>query len=81
VIVRHEDQSYTGRIRNISSTGAHIEGLWNVPEGTLFAIEFSEQDSVNAIARWSQEDRMGVEFTQSVDLVRLRTSPPRSLAS
>lgn len=80
VAVHHEGHVYTGRIRNISATGAQLEGLWNVPEGTLFAIELGDSQTVNAVARWSREDRMGVEFTQSVDLARLR-APPRSMAS
>jgi diguanylate cyclase (GGDEF)-like protein len=80
VAVHHEGHVYTSRIRNISATGAQLEGLWNVPEGTLFAIELGDSQTVNAVARWSREDRMGVEFTQSVDLARLR-APPRSMAS
>jgi diguanylate cyclase (GGDEF)-like protein len=80
VAVHHEGHAYTGRIRNISSTGALIEGLWHVPEGTLMAIEFNESLSVNAVARWSREDRMGVEFTSSIDVAAARATP-RSLAS
>ncbi|WP_375197994.1 EAL domain-containing protein [Sphingobium sp.] len=80
VAVHHEGHVYTGRIRNISATGAQLEGLWNVPEGTLFAIELGDNQTVNAVARWSREDRMGVEFTQSVDLAGLRAAP-RAMAS
>ncbi|WP_176592585.1 EAL domain-containing protein [Sphingobium sp. EM0848] len=80
VAVHHEGYVYTGRIRNISATGALLEGLWNVPEGTLFAIDFSEGQTVNAVARWSKEDRMGVEFVQSIDLAQLGPAP-RALAS
>ena len=80
VSVHHDGHVYTGRVRNISATGALIEGLWNVPLGTLFAIELAEGQSVNATARWSKEDRVGVEFVGSIDLAALR-SPPRALAS
>ncbi|MFZ2995653.1 EAL domain-containing protein [Sphingobium sp.] len=80
VAVHHDGHVYTGRVRNISATGALIEGLWNVPLGTLFAIELAEGQSVNATARWSKEDRVGVEFVGSIDLAALR-SPPRALAS
>ena len=80
VNVHHDGHVYTGRIRNISSTGALVEGLWNVPQGTLFAIEFSDTLTVNAIAQWAQDDRMGVEFTGAIDLSALRPQP-RSLAS
>ncbi|WHO39696.1 EAL domain-containing protein [Sphingobium sp. AP49] len=80
VAIHHDGHVYTGRVRNISATGAMIEGLWNVPQGTLFAIELSEGQTVNATARWSKEDRMGVEFAGAIDLAALRHAP-RSLAS
>lgn len=80
VAVHHDGHVYTGRIRNISATGAQLEGLWDVPEGTLFAIELGDNQTVNAIARWSKEDRLGVEFTQSINLSSLRAAP-RSMAS
>ncbi|EQB13773.1 hypothetical protein L288_02115 [Sphingobium quisquiliarum P25] len=79
VNVLHDGHSYTARIRNISATGAMIEGLWNVPEGTIFAIEFSESLSVNATSRWSLDDRMGVEFAAPIDLAALGAHS-RSLA-
>jgi EAL domain-containing protein (putative c-di-GMP-specific phosphodiesterase class I) len=80
VAVHHEGNAYTGRIRNISSTGALVEGLWQVPAGALMAIEFNEGLSVNAVVRWSRDDRMGVEFTGSIDIAAA-CSMPRSLAS
>ena len=80
IAVHHDGHVYTGRVRNISATGALIEGLWNVPVGTLFSIDLSDSVSVNAMARWSKDDRMGVEFAGPVDVAGLRY-PPRALAS
>ena len=80
VSIHHDGHIYTGRVRNISPTGALIEGLWNVPEGTLFAIELAENQFVNATACWSRDDRMGVEFAGVVDMSSLR-NPPKSMAS
>ncbi|MCP1468993.1 diguanylate cyclase (GGDEF)-like protein [Sphingobium sp. OAS761] len=80
VAVHHDGHVYTGRVRNISSTGALIEGLWNVPAGTAFSIELTDRTLVKAMARWSKEDRMGVEFENEVDINALRNAP-RSLAS
>ncbi|GAY19816.1 EAL domain-containing protein [Sphingobium fuliginis] len=80
VAVHHDGHVYTGRIRNISATGAQLEGLWNVPEGTLFAIELGDNQTVNAIARWSKDDRLGVEFVQAINPSTLR-AVPRSMAS
>lgn len=82
VSVHHEGQVYGARIRNISATGALVEGLWNVPEGTMFAIELAEGQLVQAAARWSKDDRTGVEFDVSIDLTMLRPAAlPRALAS
>ncbi|WP_336968988.1 EAL domain-containing protein [Sphingobium aromaticiconvertens] len=82
ISVHHDGQVYGARVRNISATGALVEGLWNVPEGTRFAIELAEGQLVQATARWSKDDRMGVEFDEGIDLVTLRTSAvPRALAS
>jgi diguanylate cyclase (GGDEF)-like protein/PAS domain S-box-containing protein len=62
VVLDHHGQLYNGTIRNISATGALVEGLWNVPVGTIFKIQVSDTQAVTATTRWCQEDRMGVEF-------------------
>ncbi|RDC60146.1 Signaling protein YkoW [Alteripontixanthobacter maritimus] len=68
VSVEHEGTSYQGTIRNISVTGARIEGLWNVPEGTRFTIALSSADVITCIARWSKNEKMGVEFDHPLEL-------------
>ena len=64
VALEHGGEGYEGTIRNISQTGALIEGLWNVPLGTIFGIQVADGYMVTATARWCQEDRMCVEFAQ-----------------
>ncbi len=68
VVLDHGGQHYHGTIRNISSTGAMVEGLWNVPPGTIFRIILAEGQVVTATARWCQDDRMGVEFSSPLAL-------------
>ncbi len=68
VVLDHGGQHYHGTIRNISATGAMVEGLWNVPPGTIFRIMLTEGQVVTATARWCQEDRMGVEFSAPLAL-------------
>ncbi|MEZ5708794.1 MAG: EAL domain-containing protein [Blastomonas sp.] len=76
--VFHDDYCYKGKIRNISSGGALIEGLWDVPEGTRFEISLAERVRVAAITRWSTGDIMGVQFIQPIDIDRFHQSvPPR----
>jgi len=70
VAIHHDGHVYTGRMRNLSANGAMIEGLWHVPVGTSLAIKMSEHQFVNAIVRWSSENRVGVEFAGSVEWTR-----------
>ena len=62
IVLDHQGQLYNGTVRNISTTGALVEGLWNVPTGTIFKIHLSDAQVITATTRWCQEDRMGVEF-------------------
>ena len=62
VVLDNNGQLYNGTIRNVSTTGALIEGLWNVPAGTIFRISLSQAHVITATSRWCEEDRMGVEF-------------------
>jgi len=62
VVLDHHGQLYPATIRNISATGALVEGLWNVPAGTIFRIQVSDAQAVTATTRWCEENRMGVEF-------------------
>ena len=80
VAIHHQGQRYVGRVRNISSGGAMIEGLWNVPPETNFSIEIAEGMTVSAITRWSVDDRMGVQFAQAVDVRQVQTGAPVRLA-
>ncbi len=62
VMLDHQGQIYNGTIRNISATGALVEGLWNVPAGTIFKIQLSSDHFVTATTRWCSQDRLGLEF-------------------
>jgi len=62
VVLDHQGQLYNGKVRNVSAMGALVEGLWNVPVGTIFKIHISDTQTVTATTRWCDDDRMGVEF-------------------
>ena len=68
VVLEHSGEIYHGTIRNISATGAMIEGLWNVPKGTSFNVQMGDGHIIAATARWSHDDRMGVEFAVKLQL-------------
>ena len=59
---------YEAIVRNMSSRGALIEGLWNVPEGTPLKLEFAPGLILDAEARWSIENRVGVQFAKAIDI-------------
>jgi diguanylate cyclase (GGDEF)-like protein len=67
VLLEYGGQTYNGTIRNISAGGAMIEGLWNVPPGTLFTVTISEGHQVTVTSRWCTADRMGVEFAHPLE--------------
>ncbi len=71
----HGAHEYDGRIRNISSGGAQIEGLADVPVGTAFRLVFSSHYAVDALCRWSTGDRMGVEFDAPIQIEQVRGEP------
>ena len=62
VVVEHGEDCYLGSIRNISATGAMVEGLWNVPPGTVFTIVLDKGHRITATCRWCEDDRTGMEF-------------------
>ena len=71
----HNDYCYEGRIRNLSAQGALIEGLWDVPEGTQFTVQLARDITVQAVTRWSSENRIGLQFIQLVDVEKLAKAP------
>lgn len=64
--VIHEDHCYDVTLRNLSRTGAMIEGLADVPVGTEFVLDFGEGQLAVATVRRSFEDMQGLEFEQSL---------------
>ena len=58
----HEDHYYPVVLRNLSRTGALIEGLLGVPEGTQFVLDFGEGQLAVATVKRSLPESQGVEF-------------------
>src|SRR3546814_1841897 len=70
---------YEAIVRNMSPRGALIEGLWNVPVGTRLTLDFGAGQSVDAEARWSADNRVGVQFAEAVEieaLIGLKSAAP-----
>jgi diguanylate cyclase (GGDEF)-like protein/PAS domain S-box-containing protein len=64
VIVVDKDERFNATLRNISESGAMLEGVWNMPEGHIVRIELCANQSVTAQVRWARENRLGVEFRE-----------------
>ncbi|MDE2404232.1 MAG: EAL domain-containing protein [Sphingomonadales bacterium] len=58
----HEDHYYPAVLRNLSATGALIEGIMDVPLGEKFVLDFGEGQLVVAIVKRSRGHQQGVEF-------------------
>ncbi|MFN3862853.1 MAG: EAL domain-containing protein [Erythrobacter sp.] len=62
VVVVQRGARHNATLRNISEGGAMIEGLWNIAEGSVLRVEFSPSQAITGQVRWSQENRLGLEF-------------------
>ena len=60
--VIHEDHRYEVMMRNLSQSGAMIEGLMEVPLGTAFVVDFGDGQLAVAKVRRSGPDNQGLAF-------------------
>ncbi|WP_345719761.1 EAL domain-containing protein [Qipengyuania polymorpha] len=60
--VIHDDHRYKAVLRNISKSGARIEGLANVPVGTEFVLDLGDGQLAVATVRNSRKHALGLEF-------------------
>ena len=58
----HEDHRYDVTMRNLSKTGAMVEGLIDIPRGTRFVVDFGEGQLAVAEVRRSNGTRLGLKF-------------------
>jgi diguanylate cyclase (GGDEF)-like protein len=79
--IYHDGFCYPAKIKNISPGGALIEGLWDVPPGTEFDIALGTNMKVRATARWSVQDRTGLQFDVPISLEKFRQSSPPQIAT
>lgn len=60
----HENHYYPVVIRNLSPSGALIEGIIDVPVGTTFVVDFGEGQLAVADVSRSKKNQLGVRFEQ-----------------
>jgi diguanylate cyclase (GGDEF)-like protein len=64
--VIHDDYAYEVTLRNLSRTGALIQGLADVPKGTQFVVDLGGGQLAVATVSRSSGDIQGLEFEQSL---------------
>ena len=64
--VIHEDHHYTVMLRDLSRTGARIEGLVDVPVGTELVLDLGEGQLVVGTVRRSQDATQGLSFESAL---------------
>ncbi len=62
--VIHDEHYYPVVLRNLSASGALIEGLVGVPVGTKFVVDLGEGQLTVATVRRSRKSQQGLEFEQ-----------------
>ena len=60
----HEEHRYVVTMRDLSQTGARIQGLCDVPVGTKFEIDFGDGQMASAQVRRAVDDWLGLEFDE-----------------
>ncbi len=65
------------RVRNLSRSGAMIEGTGSFAPGTQVVLEFGEGGRVGGTIRWADEERFGLAFDTPIELDQF--SPQRML--
>jgi len=64
--VIHHDYAYEVTLRNLSKSGALIQGLADVPKGTQFVVDLGGGQLAVATVTRSNGDVLGLEFEQSL---------------
>ncbi|MCW3847730.1 EAL domain-containing protein [Sphingomonas sp. LB-2] len=62
--VIHDNHYYSAVLRNFSASGALIDGLVDVPQGTQFVVDLGDGQLVVATVRRALNSQQGVEFEQ-----------------
>lgn len=62
----HEDHYYDVTLRNLSRSGAMIQGLEDVPVGTMFVLDFGQGQLAVCTVKRTMGDTQGLEFEQEL---------------
>ncbi len=77
--IEHDGKVTDVMMRDISTTGAMVEGAGPFEAGDKILVEILEDQMFSATVRWSILNRVGMEFAENFDLERINT--PYSVAN
>ena len=80
-VVYHDYDSEPVRIRNISVTGALVQGSYDLPEGALVFLDLGPAGNLEATVRWTRGGQSGLAFSQPFDVQELARSKPKVTAN
>jgi len=69
-------EAYSVRLRNISATGAMLEGDCTIAPGEKIRLNLAEAGTVAGEVRWCQGGQIGVSFDEKYDLRQLANAKP-----
>ena len=69
-------EAYTVRLRNISASGAMLEGDCTIAPGEKIRLNLAEAGTVEGEVRWCQGGQIGISFDEKYDLKRLAEAKP-----
>lgn len=69
-------EAFSVRLRNISASGAMLEGDCTIPPGEKIRLNLAEAGTVAGEVRWCQGGQVGVSFDERFDLRNLAHSKP-----
>ena len=76
-LVHWNHDTHPVRLRNISATGALIEGEVGFPAGAELLLDLNEAGQVFATVGWVHGDQAGLAFRSPFDLSRLASTKPQ----
>lgn len=69
-------EAYSVRLRNISATGAMLEGDCSIAAGEKIRLNLAEAGTIEGEVRWCQGGQVGVSFDEKFDLRKLAEVRP-----
>ena len=69
-------EAYSVRLRNISATGAMLEGDCTIAPGEKIRLNLAEAGTIAGEVRWCQGGQIGVSFDEKYDLKQLANAKP-----